>query len=353
MAVADFSDGVGPAPGVEPTPVAEPAPVVSSAPVVRVISDGVVRRVDVPLGEVAALLGSDGESVWVHLHRASEAQLSELASSLGFHELAVRSALAPHQRSKLDHFASHLFLAGHQVSLDSDTSKLQIAEVDSFIGDRWVITLTKSGGLDESSVLQRLEDSIGSGQSDVAFVIYALMDTILEGYFDVVEAFEEYFDNIAAEIFDEEPLRPDEQRQWFSMRQALIGFHRLAFPLREAIGSLIRDSQHLIGHEARPYYQDLYDHVLRITESTESLRDLVSTIVETNLSLRDYRQNQVMKKVTSWAGIIAVPTLVTGFYGMNVEFPSIATGWGALIAVVLMVSTSLLLYIQFKRRDWL
>ena len=105
-------------------------------------------------------------------------------------------------------------------------------------------------------------------------------------------------------------------------------FHRLVAPMREVVSGIMRREQDSVHEPLYPYFQDLYDHVLRVVESTDALRDLVATIVETNLSLRDYRQNQIMKKVTSWAAIIAVPTLVTGFYGMNVPYPGFARHWG-------------------------
>ena len=98
---------------------------------------------------------------------------------------------------------------------------------------------------------------------------------------------------------------------------------------------------------------DVYDHILRVTESSDSLRDLVSTIVETNLSLRDYRQNQIVKKVSSWAAIIAVPALVTGYYGMNVPYPGFGNDWGVAISAALMVGVSVALYLLFRRLDWL
>ena len=112
------------------------------------------------------------------------------------------------------------------------------------------------------------------------------------------------------------------------MRRALVRFHRLVVPMREAVSSLMRREHAVVADELYPYYQDVYDHILRVSESTDSLRDLVSTIVETNLSLRDYRQNQIVKKVTSWAAIIAVPTLITGYYGMNVPLPGLGRDLG-------------------------
>jgi magnesium transporter len=102
-----------------------------------------------------------------------------------------------------------------------------------------------------------------------------------------------------------------------------------------------------------PYYQDVYDHVLRATEWTESLRDLVTTILETNLTVQGNRMNMIMKKVTSWAAIIAVPTAITGFYGQNVPYPGYAKFWGFILSTVLTVVISIGLYITFRRRDWL
>ena len=105
------------------------------------------------------------------------------------------------------------------------------------------------------------------------------------------------------------------------MRRSLVKFHRLVGPMREAVSGLMRHEQRGVSREMYPYYQDVYDHILRVSETADALRDLVGTIVETNLSVRDYRQNIAMKKVTSWAAIIAVPTLITGYYGMNVPVP--------------------------------
>ena len=137
------------------------------------------------------------------------------------------------------------------------------------------------------------------------------------------------------------------------MRKSLIQLHRLVVPTREAVSALMRRDHGLVDEELYPYYQDVYDHILRITESTDALRDLVSTIVETNLSLRDFRTNQVMKKVTSWAAIIAVPTLITGWYGMNVPYPGLGQHWGVWAAAALIVVCAGLLYMAFKRNEWL
>ena len=169
----------------------------------------------------------------------------------------------------------------------------------------------------------------------------------IEGFdIDMAEA-------IAETIFGDHPIKPEQQLHWFQMRRALFRLHRLAVPMREAISSLMRREHGTIGEDIYPYFQDVYDHILRVTESTDALRDLVATIVETNLSLRDYRQNQVMKKVTSWAAIIAVPTLVTGWYGMNVPYPGSGETWGVYTSSGVAVVCSVSLYTLLRRKKWL
>src|SRR6185295_11600457 len=134
---------------------------------------------------------------------------------------------------------------------------------------------------------------------------------------------------------------------------SLVHFHRLVAPMREVVSGLMRREQTSVQEPLYPYYQDVYDHVLRAVESTDALRDLVATIVETNLSLRDYHQNQIMKKVTSWAAIIAVPTLVTGYYGMNVPYPGFARHSGFVASTALIIIISAALYGVFRSQDWL
>jgi len=183
-------------------------------------------------------------------------------------------------------------------------------------------------------------------------LLYGLLDVVVDGYFDAIQAFDDYYDEVSDTIFSEHPLNPAEQRRWFDMRRAMVRFHRLAVPLREAVSSLMRREHGAVPEELHAYYQDVYDHILRVSESSDSLRDLVSTIVETNLSLRDYHQNQIVKKVTSWAAIIAVPTLITG-YGMNVPYPGSGDTWGVLVSAALVVVVSGGLYLLFRRQNWL
>jgi magnesium transporter len=319
----------------------------------RMYRRGVVQAAGFPLADVSEYLAQPDTIVWVDLCAPDARQLDELADELGLHELAIEDVLEPHQRPKLDHYATHQFLTCHAVRVDPDAAELEVREVNAFVSPRWLITVRGDESFPMATVLERWDRSPDLVAHGVAFLVYGLLDVVVDGYFDAVQTFDDYYDSVSEGLFAERPLAPSQQRDWFNMRRALVRFHRLAVPLRETVTAFMRREQHAVPAELYPYYQDVYDHILRVNESADALRDLVSTIVETNLSLRDFRQNQIMKKVTSWAAIVAVPTLITGYYGMNVPFPGAHQQWGVPAATGLMVLLSCVLYALFRWRDWL
>jgi magnesium transporter len=319
----------------------------------RLYRRGALEAEGFPVADVSEYLAEPDTVVWVDFCGPSKEQLHELSGELGLHELAVEDALSRHQRPKLDRYATHLFLSCHAVRVDVEEATLVETEIDSFVNERWLITVRKDDAFPIEPVLQRWDRSPDLAVHGVSFLLYGLLDVVVDGYFEAVQTFDDYYDDVSEGIFSERPLDPAQQRHWFEMRRAMVRLHRLVVPMREAISSLMRREHSAVAEELYPYFQDVYDHVLRVSESTDSLRDLVSTIVETNLSLRDYRQNQIVKKVSSWAAIIAVPALITGYYGMNVPYPGFARTWGVVASTAIMVVASAGLYLLFRRRDWL
>ena len=320
----------------------------------RVYREGSLLAEGFPVADVSEHLRQPGTIVWVDLLGPNRKELDELAAELGLHELAVEDALEPHQRPKLDYYPTHRFLSCHAVRIQDDARGLDVTEIDAFINERWLITVRgKDCFFDMDTVLRRWDRSSDLAANGVSFLLYALLDVVVDGYFDAIQAFDEFYDEISEGIFADHPLKPEQQRGWFEMRRALVKFHRLVVPMREALSALMRREHATVSDDLYPYYQDVYDHLLRVGESTESLRDLVSTIVETNLSLRDFHQNEIVKKVSGWAAIIAVPALVTGFYGMNVPYPGSQQTWGFWVSVTVLTVSSGGLYLSFRRRDWL
>ena len=319
----------------------------------RCYCKGTLEAEGFPVADVSEHLERPDTVVWVDLCGPSIDQLHELAEELGLHELAVEDALSEHQRPKLDHYDSHLFLSCHSVRVDRAEAALETTEIDAFIHKRWLVTVRKDDQFSMETVTRRWDRSPDLTRYGVTFLLYGLLDVVVDGYFEAVQSFDDFYDEISEGIFSEHPIQPSQQRHWFQMRQSLIRFHRLVVPMREAVSALMRREHSVVEETLYPYYQDVYDHVLRVTESTDALRDLVTTIVETNLSLRDFRTNQAMKKVTGWAAIIAVPTLITGWYGMNVPYPGSGEGWGVVLASVLVGLGSGGLYVVFRRKEWL
>jgi magnesium transporter len=314
---------------------------------------GALEAEGFPVANISEYLEQPDTVVWVDFCAPSPEQIHELAGELGLHELAVEDALAPHERPKLDRYATHSFLSSSSVRVDLEAGVLVETEVDAFINERWLITVRKDEGFPIGPVLERWDRSPDLAVHGVSFLLYGLLDVVVDAYFDAIQAFDEYYDQVSENLFSDRPLDPAQQRRWFEMRRAMVRFHRLVVPMREAVSSLMRRDRSLVPEALFPYYQDVYDHILRIAESSDSLRDLVSTIVETNISLRDYRQNQIVKKVSSWAAIVAVPALITGFYGMNVPFPGYGKPWGFVASAALIVGMSFGLYLLFRQKDWL
>jgi magnesium transporter len=319
----------------------------------RAYRKGVLEAEGFPVADVSNYLEQADTAVWVDLCGPSMAQLHELAAELNIHELAVEDALGRNQRPKLDRYPTHLFLTSYAIRVDIESGGLDETEVDAFISDRWLITVRKDDHFPIEPVLERWDRSPDLAVHGISFLFYGLLDVVVDGYFDAIEAFDGYYEAVSDDLFADRPLDPTKQRHWFDMRRAMVRFHRLVVPTRETVSSLMRRDHPVVVDQLYPYYQDVYDHILRVSESSDSLRDLVGTIVETNLSLRDYRQNLIVKKVSSWAAIIAVPALVTGYYGMNVPYPGLGRTWGFVASTVLMVVACIALYLVFRRRDWL
>lgn len=319
----------------------------------RVYRNGVMECEGFDIAQVSQYLGQDDTMVWIDVCAPSKDELLQLADELSLHELAVEDALSEHQRPKLDRYDSHLFMSMHSVRVDTETGDLDKTEIDAFINKRWIVTVRRDEGFSMDPVLRRWDRSPHLSKNGVSFLLYGLIDEIVDEYFLAIQTFDDFYDEVSERIFSERPLNPEQQRQWFRMRQALVKFHRLVVPMREAVMGLMRREPSVVAAPLYPYFQDVYDHLIRVVESTDALRDLVSTIVETNLSLRDHRQNLVMKQVTSWAAIIAVPTLITGYYGMNVPFPGSGQTWGVVASGLLVVALSAGLYVLFRKRGWL
>jgi magnesium transporter len=319
----------------------------------RLYRDGGLVLEDFPVQDISEHLEDERACVWLDYCEPTQADLATIAEELRLHPLAVEDAVNEHQRPKLDRYDSHLFLSAYVVKLDAGSGQLSASEIGVFVTPQALVTVRKDHGVAIEPVLERWDESKELAKHGVSFLLWGLLDDVVDGHFETVQSLDTEIEALEDLLFADAPNNTEVQRRSFELRKSLVLLRRLVLPMREVVNSLMRRDLHVLDDAMTPYYQDIYDHVLRATEWTESLRDLVTTILETNLTIQGNRMNLVMKKVTSWAAIIAVPTAITGFYGQNVPYPGFAAHWGFWFSTVLIVVLSGTLYWAFRRSDWI
>lgn len=315
--------------------------------------DGVLEAEDVAFDDIGQGTAEPGVTVWLDLCSPTPEDLAAVGEKLGLHELAVEGAASAHQRPKLDRYEGHLFMNVYAVNLDPADGRLETPEIAVFVAGNVVVTVRKDEQFDIHGLLERWDASPDLARYGVGFLLHGLLDYVVDSHFAAVQALDDALESLEDTLFAEKPGQDTIQRRSFALRKSLVLLRRIVLPMREVVNALMRRDLGVVEPPMIPYYQDVYDHVLRATEWTESLRDLVTTIMETRLTIQGNRLNGIMKKVTSWAAIIAVPTAITGFYGQNVPYPGYAHASGFYTSTVVTVLLSVTLYALFRRRDWI
>lgn len=322
-------------------------------PRTRCYRDGTLVQEGFPVAEVSDYLADPANVVWFDLCRQDGDDLSLIQEELGLHDLAIEDVLKAGQRPKVDHYPNHLFLVAYALEVQSDSGELTTCDISVFITDRAFVTVHADRSFDIDGVVARWDGSQRLSGSGVPFLLHGLLDYVVDTHFAAVERLDDVIDSMEDALFDEAASDTQMQRRLFELRKSLVQARRLVLPMREVVNTVLRRDLRLSTEELGPYFQDVYDHVLRVEQRVDDLRDLVSNMLETRLTVRGNRLNTVMKKVTSWAAIIAVPTAVTGFYGQNLPFPGYERVSGIVVSSALMLVAVTALYVTFKVKDWL
>lgn len=326
----------------------------------RLWRDGEVVAEDFPLDDLDAHLADPSALVWLDLCQPEPALLNGLARELCLDPHAVEDAVAPHERPKATRHRTHTFITLYAIAIaapaaDPLESRISASRVSAFLLPRGLVTVRPDGRFTMDEVVRQWDDNPDVLADGVPALLHGLLDVVVDGYFDVVQHMDDAIESIEDLLFDQHTSTRTVQQRVYRLRKELVEIRRVILPMREVVNTVGRHR----GEESRlspaleGAYDDLYDHVLRASEWTESLRDMVSTVFETNLSLQDARLNEVMKKLAAWAAIIAVPTAVTGWFGQNVPYPGFSQATGLMQSVVLMVIGTVGLYVAFRRNDWL
>src|SRR4051812_18393414 len=251
----------------------------------RVWRQGVLTDEDFPLEKVSDYLQQDDCVVWADLCGPDRDDLQRVADELGLDPLAVEDAIERHERPKVDRYPTHLFVNAYATAIDG-AGELQVAKVSAFVLPRALVTVRQEAWFDIEPVVRVWDDDQDLAEYGPASLLYGLLDVIVDGHFDTVQRMDDGIEEIEDDLFAERPGM-DVQRATYELRKRLVRLRKLILPMREVVGLLLHNEAAKRGGELTERYQDLYDHVLRATEWTDSLRDLVTTIFETNLSLAD------------------------------------------------------------------
>jgi magnesium transporter len=312
------------------------------------------RRVaDVEIRDISEALTQPGRFVWIGLHEPDEPLLREVQQEFGLHDLAIEDAHRAHQRPKVEQYDGSLFVVLRTLQLNPDTKALDVGETHIFVGPRYVVSIRHGASVPYSEVRKRCEAAPALLAKGPGFVLYALMDFIVDQYFPIVEALEDELELLEEAIFGESFSRGTTERI-YGLKRNLLELKRAVSPLVDVCNRLIRFDLELIPPDVQVYFRDVYDHAVRINDMVDSLRELLTTALEANLSLISVSQNEAMKKLAGWAAIIAVPTMLAGVYGMNFRFmPELEWRLGYPVVMATMAAVCGFLYYRFKRAGWL
>jgi magnesium transporter len=317
----------------------------------RAYRDGVLREEAFDPARAKEILDQKGSRVWLDLAEPTAEELALIQREFDLHPLVIEDLEHRGQRAKLEVYDRYYFMTIHGLSL-SDDGELVDHEVHLVSSERFLVTVRFPPAFDLSEAIRRWDRQPELTAEGAGFLAYAVLDEIVDGYFDVVDLFEDRSEEIEDRVFADEPDRTV-QRDIFRLKRKVVQFRRLVGPLRPAMDRLIEEAR-FVAPGLLPYFRDVSDHVIRVLEFTDNLRELLTASLEAQLSQVSNRLNQIMKQVASWSAIILLPTLIAGIYGMNFDhMPELHWLAGYPLALGLMAVAAGLLYRMFRRRDWL
>lgn len=297
-------------------------------------------------------------SAWWVLPQELGSRLHDLARSLDLDALAVADLTADDRRPKFEQLTHTRLVITSAVSLDHDTCELSIQPVSMVISERAVICLTDSvtSGFNPAAKLAAASDKIAADGADGTFqtnrALQILVSTVISSHERAIEWLEDSADQLTDALFQERPLKKNEQLFAFKLRTALTRLRRITEPMRAVVDDLAESVDQPTPAMARQWNY-LQEQQRRVADAADALGEALASVFETSLALVDLHANEIMKKLAGWAAIVAVPTLVTGFVGMNVSFPLDGTSIGFWVYLLIMIACVVALYLTFKRKDWI
>jgi magnesium transporter len=307
---------------------------------------------DIPKQEISDYLARPATFVWVAMKDPNDAELLEMQEEFGLHPLAVEDATHGHQRPKIDEYGDSVFTVLHNV--ECREGELHVGEVSLFVGPNYVLSVRRGTEQGFASVRERAEREPHLLKHGSGFVFYAIVDAVVDRYFPVVDALETELEKVEARIFEDDMSARANIEALYGLKRELMTLRHAVEPLIEAIHKLYGGRVPQVCQGTQEYFRDVYDHLLRVSQQLDGLRDMVITAMSVNLSMIQLSESEVTKRLAAYAALVAVPTLIAGIYGMNFEhMPELKWIWGYPVSLALMAGIDFYLFRRFRKTGWL
>lgn len=306
---------------------------------------------DIPPSEISDYVSRPECFVWVALYEPTQEELDAMQEEFGLHELAVEDARHGHQRPKIEEYGDCLFAVLQTVEVAGDD--LKVGEVAVFVGRNYVLSVRRGTQRGFSDIRARSEREPELLRYGSGYVFYAIMDAVVDRYFPVLDALEVELEEVEKRIFSGRSNR-EIIEALYGLKQKLVTLKHAGGPLLEATGKLYGGRVPQPCARLQEYFRDIYDHLVRLNQSIESLREMVTTAITVNLSLLTIQESEVTKRLAAYAALVAVPTMIAGIYGMNFQhMPELSWEWGYPVSVATMSAIDAYLFYRFRKAKWL
>jgi magnesium transporter len=312
-----------------------------------------VRVANVEIADISEELKYEDRFVWVGLFEPDEQLLREIQEEFCLHDLAIEDAHSGHQRPKLEQYGNSLFIVLRTAHLVGEPQHVEFAETHVFVGPRYVVSIRHGSLKSHVGLRARCESSRHLLAKGPGFVLYALMDFVVDQYDPILEALEEKVLELEEVVLDEKFIQQTTSRI-YHLKRELLSIKRAVSPLVDISSRLMRFDVELVPEDTKPYFRHVYDHAMRVNEMADTLREVLATALNANLSVISVSQNKDTKRLAAWAAIIAAPTAIAGIYGMNFEnMPELGWRYGyeTVLGVIALLCGGL--WLGFKRSGWL
>jgi len=309
------------------------------------------KLADIDRRDIRNYLGRPGCFVWVALRDATEEELTEMQEEFDLHPLAVEDARHGHQRPKIEEYGDLLFVVVNTVDVVGE--ELKIGEVDIFVGRNYVLSVRQHSDQGFLGVRARTEREPELLRNGAGYVLYALMDAVVDRFFPVLDAVETEFESVEQQLFSSKNPRSTIESLYY-VKQKLTMLKHATGPMLEYTGRLFGGRVPHVCAGLGEYFRDVYDHLIRLNQSIDSLRDTVNTAIQVNLTLLTISETEVTKRLAAWGALIAVPTFIASVYGMNFKnMPELEWSFGYPLALGAMALSNIYLWYRFRKAGWL